>query len=243
MASGMNLLLKRSVPLAVRNPFRRAHGMLFMHKRTHSFSQREQFFNHAFRALSFNGIDGDYAEFGCGWKTFSLAYHCSRKYKHTAKLWGFDSFEGLPPQEMEADEHHKWNAGTMVKSLEEFKTQCSANGVPEKAYTLTEGYYKETIEQMAPSAEPKNIALAYIDCDLYSSTISVLQFLETRLKHGMIIACDDYHCWSATQLAGERKAMQEFFDASDQWSLLPYLPIGWHGQSFVVESKQLLQTS
>lgn len=44
---------------------------------------RQQFFYNAFRALSFNGIDGDYAEFGCwGGLTFSMAYGESRKHRH-----------------------------------------------------------------------------------------------------------------------------------------------------------------
>jgi hypothetical protein len=58
---------------------------------------RQEFFYNAFKALAFNGIDGDYAEFGCwGGMTFALAYHESRRHQHQAKLWAFDSFAGLP---------------------------------------------------------------------------------------------------------------------------------------------------
>jgi hypothetical protein len=92
---------------------------------------------------------------------------------------------------------------------------------------------------MADDDAPINIALAYIDCDLYSSTKVVLQFLMPRLKHGMIIAFDDYFCWSTTQISGERMAMIESFSNNSQWELVPYIPFGWHGQSFVVEDKSL----
>ena len=65
---------------------------------------------------------------------------------------------------------------------------------------------------MAPTDRPANIALAFIDCDMYSSTRSVLGFLMPRLKHGMIIAFDDYFCWiRRPQPSGERRAMLDFF--------------------------------
>jgi len=54
---------------------------------------RQEFFSNAFKALRFNGIDGDYAEFGSwGGLTFGLAYQESRRRGHSAKLWAFDSF-------------------------------------------------------------------------------------------------------------------------------------------------------
>lgn len=214
--------------------------MLFLHKHSLAYAQREQFYTLAFRVLVFNGIDGDYAEFGCGWKTFTMAYHAAKKHRHKAKFWGFDSFEGLPPQQGEADEHPRWEEGGMLKSLDQFRRQCRDNGVPEDSYVTVKGFYNHTLEKMSPSAEPTNIALAYIDCDLYSSTVSVLKFLEPRLKHGMIIALDDYYCFSSTKVAGNRKAIHEFFHNNEDWSLLQYLPIGWNGMSFIVEKKSLL---
>jgi len=57
----------------------------------------------------------------------------------------------------------------------------------------------------------------------------------------MIIAFDDYFCISATQLSGERKAMLEVFKNNAEWSLLPYLPFGFAGLSFIVEKKSLLE--
>ena len=65
---------------------------------------------------------------------------------------------------------------------------------------------------------------------------SPTKFLLPRLKHGMIIAYDDYFCWSATQLSGERRAQLEFFSRDPRWELVPFIQFGWHGQSFVVEA-------
>lgn len=201
---------------------------------------RHDFFNAAFKALSFNGIDGDYAEFGShGALTFSQAYHEAQRHKHSAKLWAFDSFQGLPPASLGKDEHPKWVATEMATSLSEFHQLCQVRGISKKQYDVVPGFFNESLPPLGSSAEPRNICLAYIDCDLYSSTMDVLQFLLPRIKHGMIIAFDDYHCWSANTVSGERLAMLEVFTEHPKWRLLPYTNIGWHGASFVVEDKAL----
>ena len=55
----------------------------------------------------------------------------------------------------------------------------------------------------------------------------------------MIIAFDDYFCWSEAYISGERMAMLELFSGASDWNLVPYIQFGWHGLSFVVESKRL----
>jgi predicted O-methyltransferase YrrM len=202
---------------------------------------QQQFFYNAFRALAFNGIDGDYAEFG-SWSgsSFWLAHLESRKHGHQAHLWAFDSFQGLPPPEGEKDAHRAWFEGNMSMSVEEFHGICARDGVPRSAYDVVPGFYRDTLDRMSATDSPTNIALAFIDCDMYSSTKSVLDFLMPRLKHGMIIAFDDYFCWSPTQVSGERRAMLEAFGAHEKWNLHPYMQWGWHGQSFVVEDKAAL---
>ena len=205
---------------------------------------RQEFFYNAFKALSFNGIDGDYAEFGChGGMTFALAYHEAVRHKHNARLWAFDSFAGLPAPKDDRDSHPKWVEKNMATNLDHFHERCVSERVPRDAYDVVPGFYDETLPAMSDTDAPDNIALAYVDCDLYSSTMDVLRFLMPRLKHGMIIAFDDYFCWSATQVSGERRAMLEMFSENSEWELLPYMQYGWHGLSFIVESKTIASSS
>jgi O-methyltransferase len=209
--------------------------------RNHDFyerARRHEFMRCAFVMLSFNGIDGDYAEFGSyGGMTFSLAFKESRKRGMHCTLWSFDSFCGLPPQEMPEDEHPYWIAGTMSTSLITFHAICKENGLRPNDYRVVPGFYRDTIAHGL--AGPRNIALAYIDCDLYSSTKAVLEYLKTRLKHGMILAFDDYFCHSKTQISGERKAFLELqHETAAEFSFLPYLSIGWHGMSFIIENRE-----
>ena len=201
---------------------------------------REAFFYKVFRALSFNAIKGDYVEFGChGGTTFSLAYHSAQLHKHKAHLWAFDSFQGFPKQRDEEDDHPKWVEGRMSTSLQKFTDLCDERGLPRDAYTVVPGFYSDSLPALKQDEAPDNIALVYIDCDLYSSTQDVLKFLQPRLKHGMVIALDDYYCWSETQAAGERVALEEFMEENPGWELIPYLQFGWHGLAFVLHSKDV----
>lgn len=204
--------------------------------------ERRDFLRRALVALSYNGIDGDYAEFGCcGGQTFGLAFEAIRHAGRPRTLWAFDSFAGLPPQSGPEDAHPMWIAGEMAISLADFHRVCRTYGLRAGDYRTVEGYYAESLADTALTRgdRPRDIALAYIDCDLYSSTREVLRFLGPRLKHGMVLAFDDYHCWSATATAGERKAAEEFFTTRADLRLQPYLGFGWHGMSFVVESTAL----
>ncbi len=215
------------------NAYRERHG-------------RQEFFRKAFRGLKFNGISGSYAEFGCcGAMTFNLAFRAARENGYRAHFWAFDSFQGLPPQTAPEDQHPMWVEGDMSMSVEDFNKVCRSTGMTARDYTTVKGFYDDTLRDvgMASPGRPDQLSLVYIDCDLYSSTMDVLRFLAPRLRHGMVIAFDDYFCTSEDTISGERLALLEFIEEMEGFSFLPYLPIGWHGMSFVVENRKLLDRS
>lgn len=204
----------------------------------HEIAQRKEFIRKCFAYLTFNQIEGDYAEFGCyGAVTFRLAYSASRLVEYPARLWGFDSFSGLPPPSDERDRHPKWIEGDFATAVEEFRTQCRDHGIDPKDYDVVAGYYEQTLKPDAEGPRPERISFAYIDCDLYSSTRDVLRFLSTKLQPGLILAFDDYYCNSTTGPSGERLAAAEFVRENIDWRLVPYHPFGWHGMSFILESR------
>lgn len=216
-------------------------------------SDRREFFRRAFIALGFNGIDGDYAEFGCHTgTTFSLAYqehqnaakHLSFLSYATAlnrRFWALDSFRGLPAPKGAEDEHPYWIEGNLSTGLDEFYSACTRNGIPKDAIEIVEGYYDQTLVSGITNQKlPQNIALAYIDCDMYSSVLTVLEFLLPKLKHGMILAFDDYYVYSGRQVSGARRASIEMFSRNADWRLVPYVQYGWGCMSYIVESKQIL---
>jgi hypothetical protein len=233
------------LPRGFRRYLRHAYtvGTGKLHRNHHEMSERDDFFRKAMKMLAYNGISGDYAEFGChGGMTMRMAHSYMRKNGVSRHLWAFDSFSGFPPPEGEEDEHPMWVQGEMKTSLDNFVRECRRNGIGAHELTTVPGYYSDTLEKRKYTGPlPDDIALAYVDCDLFSSTASVFGFLKPRLKHGMIIAFDDYFCYSATALAGERAAMLAFLKTEDRFEFADYQPFGWHGMSFIVEDKGLLE--
>ena len=211
---------------------------------------RRVFFYRAFNLLYKNQISGDYAEFGCnGGMTFVLAFQNSQKFSHAKfprKLWAFDSFQGLPEQRDQRDSHPSWVKGLLKTSQDEFVRICTGAEIPRSAYQMIPGFYENTIGNGAttPAANlPDDIALAYIDCDLYSSTQSVLEFLSSRMKHGMILAFDDYYCYSSSAASGERLALLDYArSVKDRFQFIPFVQYSYAGMSFVVEDRKFTGT-
>lgn len=200
--------------------------------------ERREFFRKAMWYLAFNGVTGDYAEFGShGAVTFRLAWEAGRLAGRQTHLWAFDSFRGLPPSSDARDDHPMWVEGWMASSEEVFHRLCSSQGIPPVAYTVVPGFYSETLQPDGPGPRPERLALAYIDCDLYSSTREVLAFLEPYLRTGILVAFDDFFCFGDGRVSGEKAALDEFKRGHPDLEFVPYLQFGWHGQSFVVEAR------
>ncbi len=234
--------LARIQPTSVRRQLRDWRSAIRRDRAYYEKTERSTFLRRALGALAFNGISGDYAEFGC-WSgvTFGLANQQIRLSGRPRHLWAFDSFRGLPSSAQPDDDHPVWQQGEYAMSVDEFRASCDVNGIPVSDYDVIEGFYSETLADQGSARLPSDIALAYIDCDLYSSTRDVLAFLATRLKHGMIVAFDDYFCYSENTLAGERKALLELAgEQNSAFHFSPYIQFGWHGMSFIVEDRVLL---
>lgn len=197
-----------------------------------------EFFFDAWVNLAINDISGDYVEFGSwGANTLRCAYEQMPDFGPRRHMWAYDSFEGLPPAADERDDHPGWRPGSAAGQggVDAFHAACAAHGIPRDAYTAVEGYYSDTVAHLPPDAPPVDIALAYIDCNMYSSAVTALEFLRPRLKHGMILAFDDWFCWTPTTVSGEREAFEELAAACPQWHFERYKDVHRAGVSFVVE--------
>lgn len=215
------------------------------------------FFWDAFGALKLNGISGDYAEFGSlGAKSLAIAHQTTSAFGDDRHLWAFDSFVGLPEATSPHDPHPVWGTGgpfsgmgvetgggpdAAARGLAEFHEACARFGVPRTAYTPVVGFFEDTLPPLGVDGAPVDIALAYVDCNMHSSTLTVLDFLAPRLKHGMIVAFDDYSLWSPTDVSGQRRALHDFQQAHPEWWFQPFKDVHWGGRSFVVERADLLR--
>lgn len=189
------------------------------------------------------GVEGDVAEFGTmtGLTATVLAQGLGdldhyRDAKRSIHL--FDSFEGFPTIDSPVDQASPqvrsggWKPGGCrgVSKVQLMNLCCQK--LPAGRIRIYDGWFKDTMEQLAPDTK---LALLHVDCDLYSSTMDVLEYV---FAHGMVsegaaVLFDDYNCNRASPACGERKAWSEciekfHIECSDGGEY------GWAGRKFYV---------
>jgi hypothetical protein len=118
---------------------------------------------------------------------------------HTPEpVYGFDSFEGLPED---------W---THVQRKGRFSLQGKLPVFEQRNVQLVKGWFSDTLPGFL-AAHPGPVRFAHVDCDLYSSAVTVLAQLKTRLVKGTVIVFDEYFNYPGWE-HHEYKAFQEFTD-------------------------------
>jgi hypothetical protein len=187
----------------------------------------------AFAFCMNNKIRGDYAEFGVfTGRTTVEAYRASCRFGFTdMRFLLFDSFQGLPTISGK-DVGGPFVEGEFSCSREEFTRNLQSFGVNLSRCEIAEGFYDETLT--APDLPERNIAVAWIDCDLYESTVPVLNFLTDRLVNGAVLIFDDWYCFDGGEQRGEQLACAEWLVAHPEIKLVEYQNFHWAGKSFIV---------
>ena len=147
-------------------------------------------------ALSKISKKGDILEFGV--RAGESITYIAQKLKDRT-IHGFDSFEGLPEE---------WEGHAFLKN--DFTQNGKIPVVPGNVI-LHKGWFDKTISEYNNSNE---IAFINLDCDIYSSTKTVLDELGNKITTGTIILIDDffnYRNWQQHQY----KAFQEFVEKSN----------------------------
>jgi hypothetical protein len=148
-------------------------------------------------ALSRATLEGLYAEFGVN-QGGTINYIAKKKPDHM--IHGFDSFEGLPED---------W-AGNST-----FAGYFNCNGTLPKVaenVVLHKGWFKDTVPKFASNC-PGPMAFLHVDCDLYSSTVTIFKALGDRIVPGTVIVFDEYFNYP-NWTSHEHKAFREFMAAS-----------------------------
>jgi predicted O-methyltransferase YrrM len=109
---------------------------------------------------------------------------------------GFDSFEGLPGD---------WTGTKEAKAA--FSRRGKLPKVPANA-KLHIGWFDATLPAFL-TANPAPCALLHIDCDIYTSTVTIFSLLRDRIAPGTVIVFDEYFNYPGWR-QHEYKAFQEF---------------------------------
>lgn len=203
---------------------------------------RQFFFQMAYDYLAANFIEGDYFEFGCHKaRTFRISLtEARRKNFNNMSFIAFDSFEGLPAPS-EIDSFPMWEQGALKTSEDVYDMLISQHGLFLDKIEKVKGYYKDTLNENLTQQflrDNKKIAIAYIDCDFYESAKDVLSFIVPFLQDGSLLCLDDWNLYKGRSDRGEKRAFYEWKESvGDKFIFEDFLPIGWMGKSFIVNTK------
>ncbi len=202
------------------------------------FDERTQMLDTAMKYASVSKLEGGYFEFGCYvGKTMISAYHTSRQYLPDINFYGFDSFCGLPSEKnMDINDSFKpFKEGQFSCSEAQFKNNLKKSKVDISRINTISGWYKDTLtKETRKKINTKKVAIVYVDCDLYESTVLVLNFILPYLQDGTLILFDDWFTYRGNPKRGEQKAFKEWLISNKNLSASQYHTFAWSGNSFIV---------
>lgn len=105
------------------------------------------------------------------------------------KLHLCDSFQGLPEPDRRVDASLRFQKGAWAASRGEVEALLAQHGVARRC-VMHEGWFSETLPRLP---QDQRFCFAYIDADLYASTMDCLRHVWPRLVPHSIAVFDDYH--------------------------------------------------
>lgn len=165
------------------------------------------------------------------------------------KIYGFDSFEGLPEHWDNDNPKGVYSLGGKIppgplnKAVQEDPGMYSTamhealTGWPENV-ELVQGMVQDTVPKFLKENEG-DIAFAHLDLDIYSATRSVLQNIVERVQTGTILAFDELLDYP-TYREHEIKALAEMLLENEELSYQPlvYQNNGYSYQQATIEIRR-----
>jgi hypothetical protein len=148
-----------------------------------------------------------WAEFGVG--SGNSARRLAKLLADDGTFYLFDSWQGIP---------EPWKLGdNLTEPAGKWKYPKMRTN--DDRFVFVDGWYEDTL----PFEFPEQIGLLHIDCDVYSSTKTVLQAVTPYLGPGTVFIFDEL--WGYQYYADhEYKALKE-------WQSETGIEIGWHGRT------------
>lgn len=160
-----------------------------------------------------------YFEFGVGWGGTLSSYMAAlrrvvgKKGMSKYPLILFDTFEGLPESKDSGDLSPWWHPGAFSHSVSYIKSLLARNGVDTDGENLrfVQGEYgvsltpllRESLANTPPS-------IVTVDVDYYTSTKTLLEWIEPLLHDGTVFYFDDIDSFYGNPNYGELRAINEF---------------------------------
>lgn len=198
---------------------------------------RNDFLRKVMNFVAESKMEGDYLEFGVyKGSTFINAIRMAKRKKlNQMKFFAFDSFKGLPSVSGVDRMGDQFTKGQYSCSQNDFERSLKANGVNMYKVKIIDGFFDKTLKHET-KAELKigSAAVIWIDCDLYESTVPVLNFVTDYIIDGTIIVFDDWYHFRGRPDRGEQKAFREWLQINPSFTAVEFHKYSWHGNSFIL---------
>jgi hypothetical protein len=186
-------------------------------------------------------LAGAYFEFGVasGRSAIAALRANRRENPHTVSPFLlFDSFQGLPELSGPDSDSAQFKPGDYAFSVEQVIAKLQQHGVYDGSTVhLVPGWFEQSLAAF-PAADlgVTKAAIVHLDTDLYSSCVTVLDFIEPFLQVGTVMLFDDWNAFNASNHKGERAATAQWLRRNPRWQLNDYAAYGWHGRVFIVDA-------
>jgi hypothetical protein len=142
------------------------------------------------------GRSFDYLEFGV-FRGESISQVAALNENPAVRLFGFDSFEGLPTD---------WNPENPKGT---FNVNGQAPATSDRRIEFIKGWFDRTLPEFVARHRPQEQVWIHIDADLYSSAMLVLTLLNPCITTGTIVVFDEVE-----DLMNEFRALCDYQDMS-----------------------------
>lgn len=184
---------------------------------------------------------GDYLEFGVfNGSSIGSMYLAAKKRGLTGtRFFGFDAFEGLPAGS-ENEDDGVWKKGFYSCSYEKMGECLARRGIQSGGITWVKGWYNETLTPANMAQyNIKKLGIVFVDCDTYSSSKTVLDYVAPLITEPVIICLDD---WKLNDLdvkgMGEYKSFNEFLEANPYFQVREIKSYNRKSRSFLIKPKK-----
>jgi hypothetical protein len=140
-----------------------------------------------------SGVPGDFLEAGVwrGGCCILMRAVLEARNCRDRRVWLADSFTGLPSSERAEDRDYAMDSSrlpVLAVSEEEVRRNFERFDLLDDQLRFLPGWFEETL----PGSDTGPLALLRVDCDLYASTLTVLDSLYSRVSPGGWVVIDDY---------------------------------------------------
>jgi hypothetical protein len=203
----------------------------------------------AVQFVTHNDIPGDYLEFGVlagrsfastylYHKRFAEGYRQRNKVNDLAaghrRFFAFDSFEGLPAVDQTKIPPHWRGEGVMSVKQANFVNNIQTAGVDLNDVEIVPGFYDKSLtEETRQKHKLTQAAIVNVDCDLFESTVPVLEFIRPILVDGTVISFDDWFYYKGHPKKGERGAFEQWLKRNPEL-VASELCTGYPAKTFIL---------